>query len=170
MKRGTVLAGILALCIGAPTAYFFTRPTDDQIFANACADVIKDRLRSPSSFRLLKMTVPTALKPSLAEYMGWQNTKEQMDEMDSVTQDAKRRELYLKKQDIYNSGDPLMLRAFIEYDAQNAYGTAIRDLAECTYIYFDADDPLAQISVMGPRINGDSSLDWSVKQVLAGGD
>ena len=108
-------------------------------FAASCEEAAKLRLRSPSTYR----------RVSSNELTPENITAEQFLSSHSNSQHA--RDALAQK-----NAAPVRLRAFISYDAANAYGTPVRDTVECTY------DAAGLADIPGPytvRLNGSTALE-----------
>jgi hypothetical protein len=158
-------AAIALIGGGAAAAWHFTQNTVEKRFIAACIETIKERLRSPSSFHMGAVRHFSTVKPTMDDYFGWTSPEERKKHLAKAANDPDWKKLHNAQMTTFNEGNPKMLQAFIEYEAANTYGTMLKDLDICTYIYFDEGDPLAMIGASGPRINGDTTLEWSIKGV-----
>ncbi|MBC7280011.1 hypothetical protein [Hoeflea sp.] len=143
-----VAAGLSA---GAALAYFgvIDNPLEPALYAK-CEDVLKRRLKSPSSYKRVKMW------PSEKSLSAEQYAVEKPDMADSS--------YGLKKLADIESGalKPVLRQVLIEYDAQNGFGAAIRGAAKCSYVADSSNDRILGIMV---RINGKTHTDWLVESI-----
>jgi hypothetical protein len=136
MSRGTFAPLLLGVAIlaaaGGVVWYFVDQRPFDSAFLKACEEVIKDTLRSPSTYRRIQAT-ETSEKISVDEYFNGEGR---------YVSDADRA---LQKQ---FHDHAVRSKALFEYDAANLYGTPLRLTSTCTYVSFDGDTSRANASVV----------------------
>lgn len=139
--------------------------SDMNAFQKACIETMKERLKAPSTFKLIEFTDLTApITFDSEEIKAMEEQLEQMgdpsalEEMDRLRYD----QLWLDIRGAKNNDNGTLFEAILEYEAQNAYGTPLRDSFQCEY---EAIDESFNGSVHSVRVNGKKHLDWLVDQI-----
>jgi hypothetical protein len=151
MKRSTIIAAtVAASSVLATSCSFF-----ESKFELACEDVVKSRLLAPSAYKRISIERDDQLL-TREEYVAYLADRNESDVMTK---------LYLKGFDD-GQDKPSKLRAFITYDAPNAFGTPIRGTSECEYVSNsgkeDSDRNFYRLLV---KVDGDDQNSWLVKRL-----
>lgn len=113
-------------------------------FVAACESAIKDTLRSPSGYKQIKVDYSTTELnyETYIQYIGKEEASK----------------LYKSQIESLKSGEnnPVVLHALVEFDAPNAYGTAVRAVNRCEYVLMSKDQ-----KVIAPliKVNGKTMTD-----------
>jgi hypothetical protein len=126
----------------------------DSKIVTVCEEMLQERLRSPSGYDRVEVKRYED-KMTRAEYQAY-----------LVKDEASADEIEFKTR-MFDQGlyQPTVFTIYIHYDAPNAYGTPIRDLASCEYFDDDADESNA--SSYSVKVNGKTKTDWIVEQIRA---
>ena len=118
----------------------------------ACEEALKDRLRSPSSYKRIEITRDDKILTRDEFLVELQATK------------GGQATLPLRLQS-FDEGriKPTLLRAYMEYDAPNAFGVMIRGLSVCEKLTDDGSE--ANIIPQLVRIDGKTHTRWLLEQV-----
>lgn len=148
------IAAIVALVAGLSWATRAKEPDFAERFETGCVEAIKERLKAPSTFRLIQ----TDRAPDRPFTMEW--WAEHLEEDWSKSEDEKERELGAELKDMaerHAASGYKIAAAVISYDAENSYGTPLRgqNLCELPYDPEGEDFPEREI-----RIDGQTSFEW----------
>jgi hypothetical protein len=116
--------------------------SSDSKFVQSCEELLKETLRSPSTYRRVGVVERREPIP-LEDYLAAQKDSEAV------------KRLYRQQ-----GTQPVRILAAIEYDAANAYGTPVRGAAVCHYDSTDGD--ASRIPTDLVRINGKTRTDMLV--------
>lgn len=131
----------------------------------ACEEVLKKRLKSPSSYARIDLRESRRDVP-LDEYKAaelamvakvYSNPETAAIERARIDRDIER----FQKSKTF----PVEFEKTIEYDAANSYGALLRDISRCTYVSDTADE--SQASTLSVIVDGDSWIDWIGKGIPA---
>lgn len=116
------LIGVATACLIAASGavYVYASVTADPA-AKACEATLKERLKSPSSYRRVSIG-ETHRDMTIAEYT------EDFDKVVSLQTIKLRTAGFLKEKPT-----PQIFNVHITYDAQNSYGAMLRGQSDCTY-------------------------------------
>ncbi|MER8913741.1 hypothetical protein NKI32_07865 [Mesorhizobium sp. M0761] len=152
-------AGAFSACaVGASIATGFYNPFDSKM-TRICEDMLTDRLRSPSSYRRIEISHYSDQIP--VEEFRKIKEAEIVNDKDYVTL---KRILDLTIGSMSKNHLPVMFKKYIKYDADNAYGTPIRGLAECTLLAENGKESSA--SVFDVRLDGTTKTEYLTKLIL----
>lgn len=125
--------------------------SEEELFCQECEDILKKRLKSPSSYKRLSCKRPIQNTVSKDEYLTYFPEKT-WDELS----------LFKKKQ-LENS--ELQLTEFsIRYEAKNSYGASIAEYANCAVMHEVDSSFMPHIPITSIRVNGMTSVDWSLNR------
>jgi hypothetical protein len=134
----------------------------DSEMVAACEDVIKDRLKSPSSYQ----RVAVRERASEVEIDRYRILRimENANEKSETVRKANRILLDYELEDMRSGKKPLAkeLVATFEYDAANAFGVLIRGYAECKFISAGTKP-----SGYNVQVDGSTQTDWLVNRMKA---
>ncbi len=126
-------------------------------FEAACEDVIKERLLAPSAYKRVSVD-RSDHRMTRDEYVAYLQTSDDPEVVKKAN---------LKSFDEGNY-KPTTLRAYIKYDAPNAYGTPIRGTSVCEYFSDSGNESHDRgFYRLVVEVDGDSQTDWLVKRVKA---
>lgn len=141
-------------------------PPAKQLIA-ACEDVIKGRLRSPSSYVRIEASPPKVSQvDTQGEYEGWDiagPAKMRSDFADAAKSKTSKEFLEMNFK-LVTTGKAHLYTTFIEYDAANGFGTPIRAEAICRYQLEDGDLP-DEIYGFRLMVDGYTDTGWMRKQI-----
>ncbi|MBB5754633.1 hypothetical protein [Prosthecomicrobium pneumaticum] len=117
-----------------------------------CESVLKERLRSPSTYRRIaatKRAEPLTTDEWLARRAKSNPKQRATDEIVArVRQSA--------------GASPALIKVTLEYDAANAFGTPLRGFALCEYLSDDGKDPTGAWAV---TVDGETDTDFLIRQL-----
>ncbi|WCA60301.1 hypothetical protein G6M16_007230 [Agrobacterium tumefaciens] len=118
-----------------------------------CEDVLKERLRSPSTYKRIEVTDAEDKILSRDEYL----MRMRDDGVSSAEMQANLRS--------FDDGrdKPTIFRRFISYDASNAYGVPVRGTTECEYLSSRGDE--SSVSKFSVRVNGKTGTEWIIDSI-----
>lgn len=167
MKAG-ILASVIGVAVAAAAGiYVFAdqlAPTASDVLLDACDEVLKARLKSPTSYVRMSNTDLGIGPATLDDYMGVMTEQERRLNDMIAAQDPAYKKAQESQRELYQARPPLKHAMLIVYDAANSYGTPIRGSAECSAILVEGADA-ATAKYLDARIDGYSALDWSVYQL-----
>lgn len=154
----TILTSVLVAAVAA-AGWWWLRGGSVAHFQAACEAEIGDRLRSPSSYKRIKFDYfPEALD---AEAYGRAALEELTSETSPNVLKFRRSMMEERKAEVAaGTLKPILHSAFVSYDADNAYGTAIRGLSQCTYFDGAGDGKIMDFKV---TVDGDTHSDYLIK-------
>jgi hypothetical protein len=118
-----------------------------------CETLLKERLRSPSGYQ----------RAELSEYTT-ELTLEEWADLERKEPSASESIIKLKLESMEQDGSvPTRHSVYIRYDAPNAHGTLVRDLAGCEYISENGD--VSRASEYNVRVNGMTSTEWLISRI-----
>ena len=163
----------LCLCICA-LATFAPKPAhaglwewlfgpSEPTFYERCVEVLKERLKSPSSYKLIR-TLPAKInKATQDEYFGWYTPDQKREALSKIQSDKDRQSLHSVDQAIFDNGNAWHAQLLFEYESSNAYGASIKNAGECTAIILSRNSAvnLSEFSKSDDiRINGLTAFYW----------
>ncbi|MGD9918002.1 MAG: hypothetical protein AB7U46_08275 [Paenirhodobacter sp.] len=121
----------------------------DPKLVQICEGLVKDRLRSPSTYRRIKVTqYSEAVSLEKARAL---DPKMTQTEVRAITEGRAK---------------PTNFQVFITFEAANAFGTPVSGLSLCEYYSAFGDDTYA--SKFSVKIDGKTSTDWLIEGITAG--
>ena len=156
---------ILLTSIGAAACNPFG-PKPEEKIARACENVLKERLKAPTTYKRLKATNVTKSVATLEQYLGWYTPEMVAREKKALKRNVHMREINESQIELFNVGKRLIYEIYIEYTASNSYGTPIRNAARCNLVtpYSTlenaAKDDVEKLS-WKVDVNGFNRLSWS---------
>ena len=132
-----------------------------QRFYAACDDVIRDRLKAPSTYRRISATKIKLGRADLDHYMK-RETPEKREWQERLDRDEWLRAVRENQEKTFAESKFQEAWTVIEYDAANSFGTAIRSRAICSD-YILEGDPIKVDKYWGPRVNNMTKLDWATQ-------
>ena len=124
--------------------------SDFERFCLACEDTLKDRLKSPSSYKRLKCSGPytdQATKASYQEHeksMWWAKV-----------------DRYIKSE--IEGGRLYITTAYVEYEAANSFGALVRGLESCSVDHAQGRSLVNAVGGLGPNVGGYDKTGWLLK-------
>lgn len=158
MLRFTALAAFAFIFAPAAHARYFWQ-SDQSIMREVCEDAIKERLKSPSSYRELSISEVTRRPATLDEYLGIHSEKQRQSRAKLMREDYKYRDLAKSMEDSFSTMRLDYVEIFVTYEASNSYGAMIKGIAKCSG-NVRPDEPFDDLGVTGPAINGQTHLQW----------
>lgn len=160
---------IISGCTGG-----ITRSTDTYFdkFVHACESSLIKRLKSPSTFSLIKITdisEPLDTQPDLIVWRDRSQELRQISEKRELTNSERLEEtrLILKidaaRKAVSGDLSPTKLAAVLEYDAQNSFGTMLRSFAICEFKAWHEEFDATYHSD-NVKIDGYTYTDWLLNQ------
>lgn len=131
----------------------------DKKFLSACEHVLKQRLKSPSSYQRLSDPIITKEKSTFEDKLGWTNPDKKRADTATLTADPEKLERHKQQETIFGLGEHTLIRAYLEYEASNSYGALIRGYAECTHSDI-SPDKFTDLDKMSVMIDGYTHVDW----------
>lgn len=143
MKLNFGLACVLLPALAGCSAF-------DSPLIKACEDGVKLRLRSPATYNRVEVVEVARPQPMSAdEYVAFQAKYYPASSNAAVDGLAP---------------SPAVHEAFIKYDADNAFGTPIRGVANCKFATEDGKMPVSSISDMMIVINDQTYFEWAADE------
>jgi len=134
-------------------------------FLEACQTVLKQRLKSPTSFSLLSDPIVQKRPATIEDDMGWtDNPEKRKADKENISQDPEIKEVFERKVKRFNSNQHILVRAILEYEAANSYGALIRNYATCTHTDL-SPDKFSELDALFVMINGYTTNDWILAQL-----
>lgn len=159
MRKRTIWATLTALTLSC--GYYLFAPDDFrpismksefEQYCLQCEEVLKDRLRSPSSYVRIECSGPYTEPANMEEYLRHDGTKNTAN-IDSWTQ-----------RNIEN-GELQITTAYLKYEAANGFGASIAGLEACTVDHREGQSFVSDYSIMGPNVGGYSKAGWAIHQL-----
>jgi hypothetical protein len=174
MLRKELLAIVaIGIALTGGIAWMTLSPTDEERLARECEAVLKDRLKSPSSYKRLEFSGYEVKKPSLDDYFGWTNPeKKKADKVKKTSKIPSVQKAYdtleaghKSEVERFQAGKYLMSSAYLDYEASNSFGALIRGSVECSFISFGEVYDSSGISPTSIRVDGFRAMEWSTYQL-----
>lgn len=153
------IAGVIALVAGLSWATRTKEPVFAANFESSCIEAIKERLRAPSTFRLVE-TVHVTDRPFTMEWWSEHQTDDLL-----KSDDAEQRDLGAQLKDIAErqvSSGYMIATSVITYDAHNSYGTPLRGQALCELPYAPEKEEFKDRDI---RIDGKTNFQWMLSRL-----
>ena len=130
-----------------------------------CANTLKDRLKSPSSFKIIDFT--DVSEPIVFEDEEAEVIQGKLDDLaGDESKEAQWEETKLRlRLDAIRREEPngMLYKGYLTYDAANSFGTALRNTAFCEYESLDGR--ISDFAVdMSIKADGYNSTDWILKE------
>lgn len=128
----------------------------DSPMLKSCEEILKVRLRSPSTYQRIEVISHTKTGLTVEEWVAEHGTRKSQGVQQSDIDYGKI---------IAHLGESFTLnQLLISYDAANAFGTPVRTTALCTFPSVDGDDSGA--STYNVQVDGLSASDWRMRGLL----
>lgn len=141
--------------------------SSEEVFVGECGSVIKERLRSPSTYNLIEYTKP-AVAPFTVEWWVSNNPRKTIHDPNARESYEETYKMQLDLMTSFaNDGSRSVASTFIKYEAANAFGTPVASTVKCeAEVIGDAlsSDPDDYRSVL---IDGKTHFDWLIGQIKA---
>lgn len=146
--------------------------TPEEVFYKHCATVLKDRLLSPSSYRLYKRSNVSIRPATVEECMGWDDPQKKKAEKETLIRrfwnGKSKEELEALQEEIRSRQRscqktlPTTITMTIRYEATNQYGGMTQRVAVCSVTMpIDPSEVSPDtIPVEAIRINGITMSNW----------
>lgn len=157
--------------------------SEQETFLAVCENILKDRLRSPSSYELVDVKSFRVSEATLDQWMWWNyrsETKEiyyqnEWTELDSpslfsdLSPVQRSLAVFLLREerrrvDEYNVGNSMYAELTFSYDVANTFNTVLRATSTCTFAFL-SDDGLKEALKQNEGavfLDGETRLDWAV--------
>jgi hypothetical protein len=164
-----IAAGVLAVLAGsglyvAGRAGYGPMVSTETAFLMACDEVIKDRLRSPASYQRVSAT-PFLRRPAdILTYMQTDTPEKfaRAAALDASNPDMAK--LRKSQAEFFKAAGLEEAATIIAYDAANGFGTLIRSEVICSD-FIRKDEPVHHNSVLGPRVDNLTKMDWTIESL-----
>ena len=150
------------MLIGGTVAYYLFAPdkirpmllkSETEKFCLACEDVIKERLKSPSSYIRTECNGPYTEPATKQSYLEHDKNKS----WEKVSNWRKRQ---------IESGELMISTVFLRYEAANSYGALVAGLQACTVDHREGSTLSSATKILGPNIDGYSSTGWTIHRFI----
>lgn len=167
MRKYAVIS-LIVLCLagGGGWLYFESTRTDEAILIASCEETLKDRLKSPSSYKRIRTTTIRRSLATLDDYLYADNPDRKRREEEQAAKDSRLAGGIKMRKEIFAAVPQEKLSLSIEYDAANSYGTPIRGFSECA-AFVDQGTSLRGRSFVNARVDGATSLEWAMEAYIA---
>lgn len=155
------LVGALLAVAAVGSAYYLFAPdeyrpltmkSDFEQFCIACEDVLKERLKSPSSYLRLDCQGPYTEQASQSDYLEHEKLYPWSEVPDYTKEKIGQSELFITT-------------AYLEYEAANGFGASIRGLEACTADHLRSESLAKAIRFSGPNVGGFDKSGWIIDQL-----
>lgn len=153
------IAAIVALTAGLSWSTRAKAPDFAGRFETACVEAIKERLKAPSAFRLIKISRAPD-KPLTLEWLAEHRSKDW-----SKSEDENERDLGESLKDIAErqvANGHKIAAAVISYDARNSFGTPLRGQNLCELPYNPKGEGFPEREI---RIDGQTTFQWMLSRL-----
>lgn len=158
-KTQFFLVAALVVAAGAAGSYWLHYGSTEQEMRRACSRVLAERLKSPSTLKVVRWYPMRTKAATKDDAVGPQPTREEYgDRYDKAL------ELYQLNERIFDEHPGGTLQILFEYDAANSFGAVLRRQSICSY-YTYRPDKRQSISPLTLKVDGETSLGWSMKQL-----
>ena len=124
---------ILLTSIGAAACNPFG-PKPEEKIARACENVLKERLKAPTTYKRLKATNVTKSVATLEQYLGWYTPEMVARKKKQLKSNVHMRKINASQVELFNAGKYFIYEIYVEYTASNSYGTPVRNEARCNLV------------------------------------
>jgi hypothetical protein len=161
MEMSRVLTGGVAVSSCLVGAYFFFAPdtyrpvamkSEFERFCLRCEDVLKDRLKSPSSYTRTECSGPYTEAATREEYL----RHDRLEDWDKIS-DFTRHNI--------ENGELRITTAYLKYEAANGFGASIAGIQACTIDHREGRSYLDATDIVGPYVGGYSDTGWVIHQL-----
>ena len=155
------LIGSLSVDVAGGAAYYMFAPdkyrplsmkSDFEQFCVACEDVLKERLKSPSSYLRLDCQGPYTEQATQDKYLDHEKLYPWSEIPDYTREEISKGELYITT-------------AYLEYEAANGFGASIRGLEACTADHRKSESLVEAVRFSGPNVGGYDKSGWIIDQL-----
>ena len=164
-----VVAGVVAVAaaggIGIAYSQGMFSSGSDRLRA-ACEVELKDRLKSPSSYKFISMTEPNIRLATQDEYFGETDPKEKARSAKTRGPDKTLRRMRGMMLNDFEAGGKYIAISVLKYEAANSYGASVADIATCSVVSYAEPKILDKIGPTDIQVNGYSSLSWAVARYV----
>lgn len=166
--RAAMADGFWVLAVGAmlvapsPASARWFWQSDETVLTTICEGALKERLKAPSTYRLIESRGFVRREATRDEFMGW-FTPEAKTRSESISsRDRDYRKLIDTQASWYDKEGQRKdyVSVLIEYEADNSFGTPIRDTVICEGTV-KASEPFDDVGVVGPSIDGETAIEWA---------
>jgi hypothetical protein len=127
--------------------------SDAELFCQTCEEILRDRLKSPSSYKRLNCSGPHTQVVSKQKYLSYYPQKKW-----SNLPSYEKREI---------EGGKLRITEFsLKYEASNSYGASISNYALCDVMHSKDNGYIPSISSIAVRIDGLTSTGWALERFI----
>lgn len=163
---GVAVVGSFSLLSSAPPALaFWPFGSAESAFIEACEEVLKKRLASPSSYKRIEATEILRSPGNVDDYLEITNPTYAAIREETLAKDENAREAAAARLDYFMAADPERIAVVITYDASNSFGAVLRGKTECSDYVAKGRDWDKSTSFSGPRINGITNMSWLIIQM-----
>jgi hypothetical protein len=159
MKKALGMGVVLSAGLGG--AYYLFAPdeyrplvmkSEFEQFCLQCENVLRERLRSPSSYLRLECAGPYTEVADREAYLRHDRSTVWNDVSDWVREQIENEELFITT-------------AFLRYEAANGFGASIAGLEACTSDHRESQSYLSAAGITGPNVGGFSNTTWVIHQL-----
>lgn len=155
-----VAVGIAAIAIvGGAWGWHLNSP--EQVLRKVCLEALGERLRAPSTLKVLKWHPMERRTATKAEAIGEDPLRSDFDAANWVH----IVELRQLQEQLFAAHPEDVLAARLDYEAANAYGVPIRKKTECTHTVSKDTKRRIALDAGSMRIDGKTKLDWSMDRL-----
>lgn len=162
---GVIVVGVIAVA-GAMAFHFF--PSEQSAFVSDCEAVLKERLRSPSTYKRITVSKLVRDEGSDDDYLDIHSAADRLEKNESYRRTPQMKEFDDAMIRMRRAGKLERLSIWLEYDAANGFGTPIRGHSECSYYIDKGTSYLKSRRFSNPRIDGKTALEWSLDGLTTG--
>jgi hypothetical protein len=166
ISKYAIVFSLMTVMIGSPALAWWPFKSDEEKFAEACEDIIKERLKAPSTYHRVDLYGPLISMGTWQEAMGWDFPEKKESSLLSSARSEMSKRAHDTMVKLYTDSPPTIARLFIDYEAANSFGVPIPQKSVCqTVVHADGEllDALPNLALL---VDGFSSMEWSVEQVL----
>lgn len=135
-----ILFSMLPIAADAGSLFGWLLPSYDDHFMSACDEVIRDRLKDPSSYRRTSETDVEKSEATLDDYFGWGNPEKKSEDLALQERNEKAREIHEDLERSFHTADFTLVSSLITYEAQNSFGGPVQNIVKCTIVTANAED------------------------------
>ena len=125
----------------------------------ACEVVLKTRLRSPSTYSRVLFTPLLREQTTIEAYLGIDTEEGRVRAEEYSARNPEYRRAFDARRQRFEESPMELVYTVIEYDAQNAFGTPVREWARCED-FVRIGTEISVLSFRDPRINGKTFAGW----------
>ncbi len=163
MLKGFWALVLVAFVAAVGYAFLRPEPTTQDLMLAKCEEVFLQRLKSPSSYKRIEVTELRTRPATLDEHLGIFDPAQKA-EYDRRLKDprmgARFRELDEADRARFAAVPHDFLTFLVSYDADNAFGTALRGAFECSTVA-ESGQPLSEFFTA--YVDGHTALSWAMQ-------